>query len=61
MPEKGLTVLRADHPTHTMEAEGLVVDCDTPGLVRLVLDDGVELVADRAALLDALEVPRVAA
>lgn len=57
-----LIVQRADRPEHTPEAEGLLVDVDTPGVVRLTLDDGVEIVADRVALLaelratDALDV-----
>lgn len=52
-----LIVQRADRPEHTPESEGLLVDTDTPGVVRLVLDDGVEIVADRAALEAALSAP----
>lgn len=55
-----LIVQRADRPEHPPEAEGLLVDVDTPGVVRLVLDDGVELVAERDALLAALHVPVIA-
>lgn len=47
-------VTRADRSEHTPEAEGLLVDTDTPGIVRLVLDDGVELVAQRDELMAAL-------
>jgi hypothetical protein len=47
-------VNRADRPEHTPESEGLLVDVDTPGVVRLVLDDGIELEAPRDALLHAL-------
>jgi hypothetical protein len=53
-----IMVKRADAPEHTPEAEGLLVDTDTPGVVRLVLDDGIELVADRAELVEALSALR---
>jgi hypothetical protein len=53
-----LMVKRADAPEHTPEAEGLLVDTDTPGVVRLVLDDGIEIVADRAELVEALSALR---
>lgn len=36
-------VMRADRPEHTPEAELLLVDDDTPGVLRLILDDGIEL------------------
>lgn len=48
-------VTRTDRPKEPgPESEGLLVDTDTPGVVRLVLDDGVELDIERDALLDAL-------
>lgn len=46
-------VLRADRPEHTPESEGMLVDTDTPGLLRLVLDDGTEVVAQSEALAEA--------
>ncbi len=49
-----LIVQRADKPEHTPEAEGLLVDVGTPGVVRLVLDDGLELTMPRDELLAAL-------
>ena len=52
-----IMVQRANALEHTPESEGLLVDTDTPGVVRLVLDDGVEIVADRAALEAALSAP----
>lgn len=49
-------VQRADRPEQSPDSEGLLVDMDTPGVVRLVLDDGVEIVAQRDALMSALGV-----
>lgn len=46
-------VQRADRPEHTPEAEGLLVDTDDPMTLRLVLDDGTELVGQRAAFVEA--------
>lgn len=46
-----IMVQRADKPEHTPEAEGLLVLTDTPGVVRLVLDDGIELSVPRDDLL----------
>ena len=56
-----LMVPRADRPEHTPETEGLLVDVGTPGVIRLVLDDGIELVADRAALMALLRPAHVVA
>jgi hypothetical protein len=55
-----LIVQRADRPEHTPEAEGLLVE-NVGTSVRLVLDDGIELVADRAELVEALSALREAA
>ena len=46
-----IMVQRADKPEHTPEAEGLLVLTDTPGVVKLVLDDGIELSVPRDELL----------
>lgn len=46
--QKLVMVMRADRPEHTPESEGLTIDTDTPGIVRLVLDDGVEITCDAA-------------
>lgn len=53
-----ITILRAGRPEHTPEAEPLIVDTDDGATVRLVLDDGDELVFDRVELLAALGVPQ---
>ena len=53
--QKMVMVMRADRPEHTPESEGLVVNTDNPAVVRLVLDDGIELDVERGALLEALE------
>jgi hypothetical protein len=44
-------VMRADRPEHTPEAEPMLVDDDTPGVLRLILDDGVELSIAGATLV----------
>lgn len=49
-----LMVERADRPEHTPESESLLVDTDTPGVIRMVLDDGLEIVAPREAFMAAL-------
>ncbi len=46
-------VQRADRPEHTPEAEPLLIDTDAPGVLRLVLDDGVEIVGECAAFAEA--------
>ena len=47
-------VLRADRPEHTPEAEAAVVDMETPGVLVLRLDDGLELTMDPSELLSAV-------
>ena len=47
--------LRAGHPSHTPEAEGVLVET-VEGDVRLTLDDGELLILDRGELLSALGV-----
>lgn len=54
-------VQRADRPEHTPEAELMLVEVSTAGAVRLVLDDGLELVAEHAELLAALGLPQAEA
>jgi hypothetical protein len=46
-----LMALRAGRPEHTPEAEPVLVDTDTPGVVRLVLDDGDVVELDATELL----------
>lgn len=46
---------RAGLPEQTPEAEPVLVDTDTPNVVRLFLDDGDEITLDRTELLSALE------
>ncbi len=41
---------RADRPEHTPESEPVLIDTDTAGELRLVLDDGIELVVSTVAL-----------
>lgn len=54
-------VRRADRPEHTPESEPMLVDDETPGVLRLVLDDGVEIEIAGATLVLADEVPRMEA
>ncbi len=53
--------LRAGRPEHTMEAERVVVDTDTPNVVVLHLDDGERIELDRHELQAAIERPQRAA
>jgi hypothetical protein len=46
-----LMALRAGRAEHTPEAEPVLVDTDTPGVVRLVLDDGDVVELDATELL----------
>lgn len=46
---------RAGLPEQTPEAEPVLVDTDTPGVVSIVLDDGEEITLDRTELRAALE------
>jgi hypothetical protein len=54
-------VMRADRPEHTPEAEPMLVDDSTPGVLRLVLDDGVELSIAGATLVVADDLPQAVA
>lgn len=49
--QTSLMALRAGRPKHTPEAEPVLVDTDTPGIVRLVLDDGDVVEMDATELL----------
>jgi hypothetical protein len=56
-----LMALRAGRAEHTPEAEPVLIDTDTPGVVRLVLDDGDVVELDATELRAAVEPPREAA
>lgn len=51
-----LMALRAGRPEHTPEAEPVLVDTDTPGVVRIILDDGEFLDFDAVELRAAASV-----
>lgn len=55
MTGTSLMATRAGRPEHTPEAEPVLVDTSTPGLVLLTLDDGEEITFDRSELLSALQ------
>ena len=54
-------IMRADRPEHPPEAEPMLIDDDTPGVLRLVLDDGLELHIAGATLVMASESPQAMA
>jgi len=49
-----LMATRAGRPEHTPEAEPVLVDTRTPGVVVLRLDDGEEITLDSVELLAAI-------
>jgi hypothetical protein len=56
-----LMALRAGRPEHTPEAEPVLIDTDTPGVVRLVLDDGDVVELDAIELRAAMRPTRTQA